>query len=134
MSSEKCRFAVKQIDLWTRAAMLVLMLAAAPHVSAQASREPDDGSEDDRQLRTTSGQEARPGNPAATTLSIPLSGTGVQAHARPSRPKGMPSASAKPPVKKGATTGSSKDAGKKDSGAAHVPRSHVKDKGEYEFR
>jgi hypothetical protein len=67
MSSEKCRFAVKQIDLWTRAAMLVLMLAAAPHVSAQASREPDDGSEDDRQLRTTSAKA--PVKKGATTGS-----------------------------------------------------------------
>jgi len=41
------------------------------YVSAKITREPDDGNEDDRQLRTTFGQEARPAK--ATTPRPPIS-------------------------------------------------------------
>ena len=123
MSPERFCPTVNRIEVWRRIAMFVMALVASPYVSAKITREPDDGNEDDRQLRTTSGQEARPAKATtpSTTLSIPLSGTGVQAHATPSAPKGPPSAPTKATVKKAATTSSDKGAGNKDSGHTHVP-------------
>jgi hypothetical protein len=123
MSPERFCPTVNRIEVWRRIVMFVMALVASPYLSAKVTREPDDGSEDDRQLRTTSGQEAHPAKATtpSTTLSIPLSGTGVQAHPKPSAPKGPPSASAKATVKKGATTGSDTGARNKDSGAAHAP-------------
>jgi len=123
MSPERFCPTLDRIEVWRRIAMLVIALVASPYASAQVTREPDDGTEDDRQLRTTSGEVMRPAKvtTSTTTLSIPLSGTGVQAHAAPSAPKGPPSAAAKATVKKAATTGSDKGAGNKDSKVAHVP-------------
>jgi hypothetical protein len=89
MSPRKFRRSLNRIQIWRCAAALVVVLVAAP--AAQAARESDDS----RPRKPTSGQEARPAKstpgqetsspgedkpPAnTTTLSIPLSGTGLQA-------------------------------------------------------
>ena len=114
MSPEKkveiSRSAANRISAWCWAAMVTFGLGAAPLVPAHAEREGHNG-EDDRPPQD------------GTTLSIPLSGTGVQAHA--TVPKaGSPDAAEKVTVKSAATAG-----GEKDSAEAHKQPGEIKDEG-----
>jgi hypothetical protein len=117
-----------RIEVWSRVAMVVLALIVAPHVSAQAIREPDDKGDDlsdeGRAIKPTSGVEARP--TGTTVLSISLTGTGVKAQAN-SSPTPHPTNG---PVKNAAATGGNQEVGGRDSGAALGQRSDVKEGGE----
>jgi len=118
MTPRKFRPTMNRFDIWSRAAMCAFALGAAtPLLPARAEPGAHDG-EDDRRAR------------GGTTLSIPLSGTGVEASATPSVPRpGPPSTPVTASVKNaGATTGSANDTGDRASGAAHEQRSDVKDK------
>ena len=75
MSPEKHRFTMNRNDFLRCAA--IFALAAAPHLAVHAEREADDGSEDARSIKPTFGVEARPAQ--SISLSIPLTGMGVQA-------------------------------------------------------
>jgi hypothetical protein len=70
---EICHPAVKRISAWSRAAMLAFALAATPLLPAHAERDGHDG-EDDRRAQD------------GTTLSIPLTGTGVRSSETPRDP------------------------------------------------
>jgi len=118
MSPKKFCPTMSRFDTWSRAAMFAFALAAAPLLPAHAEPGARNG-EDDRRARD------------GTTLSIPLSGIGVEARATPPVPKpGLRSTEAKATGKNdAATTG-----GDKDGGAAHERRSDAKDERQSEFR
>jgi len=109
MSPEQFRPTMHRIEVWSRAALVALALVAAPHLSAQSIGEPDDKGDDvqdqGRALKPTSGQQVRPAG-LTTVLSIPLTGTGVEAAGNRS-PTSAP-APAKPTVKSAASTGPAK--------------------------
>ena len=90
MSPEKSRFTTSRTDLWCCAA--IFALAAAPHLSAHAEREARNGKEDRPTLEST-------------TLSIPLTGMGVQASVTFSAPSpALTSTPANTAVKSGTIT------------------------------
>jgi hypothetical protein len=66
MSPEKSCPIVNRIDVWSCCAMLVFALGAAPPLPARADRDGSDRDDDHRASETT-------------TISVPLSGTGVEA-------------------------------------------------------
>jgi hypothetical protein len=97
--------AANPINKWSCAAMLALVLAAAPLLPARAEREAHNGEDDRRSQEGT------------TTVSIPLSGIGVAAP--PTAPKPTPpSTPANPKVKNAAAD--VKDAGGNKSASATV--------------
>jgi hypothetical protein len=96
------------MTLWRCAATLVLALAAG-HVSAQLAREPVKVGDDGRQVKTGSDEDSRP--KPSDVLSVPLTGTGVEAPAGTPPPDKDGTKTAKKPTEKtgGASSKSKRD-------------------------